>query len=290
MIEIIVHQETFSHSIDIMTLYIISIKGDFNMKVQSIIDEKRIQTIFLLENQEQLLNLENITKSLASKSLEDQCEILFKEIYEAKKNIGLLFSEGKNDTLLFFASYMIMQEKKNMSWLQEQTFYSTFLKTEQETLQNLIKNSPDTLGSIFLHTEQLKTENPLVSSEIIYADKPQNSEAFDLNPPFVEGSQFNPPFPNIFLDSHIIEQQDNSLTQSMANTQKNGIQKSQVQNGNDKIIEVKEQEIESKEFEQEQYQYQEFEQEQEQEQTIKELAPPIQFQSFYQKYTIKCFK
>ncbi|CAK84739.1 unnamed protein product (macronuclear) [Paramecium tetraurelia] len=274
MIEIIVHQETFSHSIDQMILYVISIKGDLNIEVQNLIEEKRIQTIFLLENQEQLLNLENITKSLASKSLEDKCEILFKEIYEAKKNIALLISEGKNETLLFFASYMILQEKKNQSWLYEQTFYQTFQKTEQEVLQNLIKNSPDTLGSIFLNTEKLKFDNQFVQSEIIHTDKPQNSEAIDLNPPFLVGSQFNQPiFPTISLDSQIIGPTDKLSSQTITNTIINDIQKSQVKIGNDKLIKD-DQQLEL----------------QEQEETIKELAPPIQFQSFYQKYTIKCFK
>ncbi|CAD8172791.1 unnamed protein product [Paramecium pentaurelia] len=263
MIRNIIHEEKFTHGTDVISLYIISFDSNQNKEeLQNLIQKKQIQTIFVLENQEKILNFQNINKSLVGKYQEEQFKILFNEIYLTKKNLGLILSKTNNQSLYFFASYMILREQKNNTWLQQQNFYNTLLEQEQKQLKKLIENNPSKQNQMFLETQKIET----CSSQIIKAEKPREWDQNNLDPPD-DISECDPIFPKISIDSVII--QDSSQNNQSINTQQIEQQQSHSSNPQFHLIP---------------------EQEQEQEQTILELAPSIKFKSLYQKYTIKCFK
>ncbi|CAD8074343.1 unnamed protein product [Paramecium primaurelia] len=264
MMSNIIHEEKFTHGTEVISLYIISFDSNQNKEeFQNLIKEKQIQTIFILEDQEKILNFQNINKSLVGKDQKEQFDILFNEIYLTKKNLGLILSKTNNKSLYFFASYMILREQKNNTWLYQQNFYRTLLEQEKIQLINLIKYNPSKQNQMFLETLKIDYPNlETFSSYVINAERPGEQDQNNLNPPD-DNSEQDPIFPKISIDSVII--QDSS--QNNQSTQIQQIEQSNSHNSNPQ-----------------------FHLNPEQEQIILELAPSIKFKSLYQKYTIKCFK
>ncbi|CAD8125666.1 unnamed protein product [Paramecium sonneborni] len=180
---IIIENQKIKHGQAEMHLYILQIEQALNkMELNKVIEKCQIKTLFLLEGQkDELESLKEITKSFGNQDFEKQMEEIFYEIYQEKKNVGLIITKQNQKKELYnlYYTYMIMKENKNEQWINQQKYFLNLPKKDQQEYYELIEKNPKQ----FFETECINTgylfrndnQNEVIS-HIIEQQKPQESE------------------------------------------------------------------------------------------------------------------